>query len=128
MLVFAEALRDRFHERIADYLRRRAPVALSGYSAGQLRERIAAACKRAEKYGFELESSYAAFVELTFTVSPLFDEHPSIQEILRESQLPPDVRMRFLGEDITSAEWEEARALGGSESAAPSGSRPAGDG
>lgn len=86
------------------------------------------ACRRAEEYGFEQESSYAAFVELTFAVSPGFDDHPAIQTILKEAHVPPDVRMRFLGEDITRAEWEEAQARGGSEFAAPSQARPQGDG
>jgi hypothetical protein len=86
-----------------------------------LLERIAAACERAEKYGFELESSYAAFAELTFAVSPVFDEHPAIRRILTESHLPPDVRLRFLGEDVTVAEWEQAQAFGGQEPALAAG-------
>ena len=43
-----------------------------------------------------------------FQIAPNFDEHPRINEVLADEQVPPDARIDLLSECTLERDWEEA--------------------
>ena len=98
-------------ERTVEHLLAKYPRESSPYSRAELDDLVTASFRRAESYGMSADQSLQAFAVLSVTISPQFDEHPRIREILLDASVPPDLRVNLLGECTTGRDWEEARRL-----------------
>lgn len=74
-----------------------------------LQEIIKKCIDKARQYKLTGESAIGNFVLLMFLIAPNFDEHPSIQSILKNTVTRYDSRMTLINENITEREWFEAR-------------------
>jgi hypothetical protein len=113
MSALADAQNLTFHNRIVAYLRERCPGHVEQFDDLQLSAAVGSLRVRADAYGFERQSSVLAFIVLCVTVSPNFDRHEHIRELLSEAHLPADFRIAYLADAINEAEWEDARKMGG---------------
>src|SRR5262249_52426498 len=66
--------------------------------------------ERGRRYGLSWESSLAAFVVIMFVAAPNFDQHPLIQRVLREDNIPADNRIDSLWRRISSQNWKAVEA------------------
>ena len=62
---------------------------------------------RARNYGMSWESSLTAFVVLMFVIAPNFDQHPNIQQVLKDTTIVPDERIDHLWERTSEEDWEK---------------------
>lgn len=85
------------------------PTLLSRMSEVELSELVKNGVGRARKYGLSWESSISAFVVLMFCAAPNFDQHKAITEILSNSQIPPDDRIKVVVDKIDSNAWTEIK-------------------
>jgi len=76
----------------------------------EILRRAGMAVARARPYGFQKESSYAAFAALMFLVAPNFDEQLGIQSALRNPRLKADERMEQLMRNTREEDWDAAGA------------------
>lgn len=95
-----------FIKRVIEFLQTECPGDLAEYPEEQWGEMVANGISRARRYGIAYEASIAAFVALMFQYAPNFDEYPPIQEILADAEVPPDARMRLLGECTLDEDWD----------------------
>jgi hypothetical protein len=109
MHVFEDQEAENFCRRVMQYIIREFPLAVNGISGEKIFDRVRNAFTRAQIYGFGKESTYLAYIALSFTVAPEFDDHPAIRRILTDSAVPPDSRMALLAQEITSEQWADAR-------------------
>lgn len=75
-----------------------------------LRAMVRGGLARARGYGMTAEASLAAFVALMVEVAPNFDEHPLLQRILKDPQVPADSRVERLLNEATEQNWQAAAA------------------
>ena len=61
---------------------------------------------RARNYSMTWESALFSFVSLMFSVAPNFDQHPNIQQVLKDTTIVPDERIDQLWERISEEDWE----------------------
>jgi len=61
---------------------------------------------KARKYGFEDEHSLSAFVATMVEIAPNFDNHPLIQQMLKDENIPQLDRMDRLLDDTLPLTWE----------------------
>lgn len=108
--VFARLGEPEFKKQIIEYLRSEYGIVLSSLSDAELLRRVEIAYDRARRFNFTRRASVVAYILLMFAVSPEFDTHPAIKEVLDQQWIPPDERMACLADAITAEEWEEARA------------------
>lgn len=97
-----------FVDRVVMHLREEHAEAVGRLPDDVLQEMINNGLARGRKYGLSWESSLTAFVALMFEIAPNFDEHPRIQQVLRDESVPPDSRIDMLLERISDQDWEEA--------------------
>jgi uncharacterized protein (DUF2164 family) len=96
-------------ERIRRYLKEQYPDLLARMTEQEIISRIEDALERTHNIGFQQQGTVLAFVALTFTVGPRFDEHPHIQKVLYGKDiLPADSRIEHLANQLTEEEWREA--------------------
>lgn len=114
MRAFEDKQRLALNSRILSYLREQFPGHVAQFDDRRLLEAVAALRVRAEAYGFGRQSSVLAFAVLCVTVSPNFDRHEHIHQLLSEAHLPADFRIAYLADAISEAEWDDARKMGGS--------------
>ena len=84
---------------------------VSDFSREELSRRIGLGIRRARSVGFSDERSITAFVAIMLEVSPRFDAHPAIREILTNSDYAPEARLECLERGTSLSDWEEAAAL-----------------
>jgi hypothetical protein len=119
MIAMEIALQHPLHRRIAQHVREKYALHVAHLDDAQLRDKVTAAAERAAGFGFVWQTSVLAFVSLTFTVGPYFDQHPRIAAILGDRRVPADSRIEYLADAISATEWDEARYM-----SAPSRVRP----
>ena len=110
MAVFARLGEPAFKREIVEYFRSEYGISLSYLSDVELSHRVHIAYERALQFGFTMRASIVAYILLMFAVSPEFDTHPAIHQILHQRSIPPDERLPCLADAITTDEWEQARA------------------
>lgn len=64
---------------------------------------------RGREYGISGSAALAAFVSLMFVIAPNFDDHPPIQNVLKDDKIRPDDRVDQLAERIAGEDWEVAK-------------------
>jgi len=99
-----------FAEEVAEFLQTMHSEFVRDLSPEELKRRILFGLAKAKRYGFKRQSSLAGFVAIMFRISPRFDEHPSIQKVLIDSTVPPDLRISELWSRTTDSDWDEAVA------------------
>lgn len=92
--------------RTIEFLRIEYPEDIKRHPEGQWRNRVVNGISRARSYGITYESSIAAFVALMFQYAPNFDEYAPIHAILTDGEVPPDTRVKLLGECTIDEDWE----------------------
>lgn len=70
--------------------------------------RVEITVERGRRYGFQTISDLAGFSALMFELAPNFDEHPSFQRILMDSETLPELKLRRLSQQISERDWREA--------------------
>jgi hypothetical protein len=105
-----------FVNRVAKYLRAnhadatvRIPsgdVALGRIPDSVLISMVQAGLSRARGYGFNWESSLAAFIVLMFLAAPNFDSHPLIERVLRDPSAKPEERIDNLWSRVSAQNWK----------------------
>lgn len=110
MRVFKITQDDRFCRLAADHIASEYPEVADGLSDTELLRRVELAFKRAQHFRFTSQASVLGYIVLMFTVSPEFDMYPGIHQILYKKNIPPDARLAYLAEGISSEEWNEARS------------------
>jgi hypothetical protein len=76
-----------------------------------LEPRIRYAILRARSYNLVSIADIAGFVALMFELAPNFDLHPSFRQVLVDTSLTGEFKMRRLAQTITDNEWNEALRL-----------------
>jgi hypothetical protein len=64
---------------------------------------------QAREYGMTWETTLTSFVVMMFITSPNFHLYPAVNAILQDESVEPDNRTDRLVENITEAEWLEAK-------------------
>jgi hypothetical protein len=97
-------------EMVFDHVCEHHPEAVAELKDEEILRRAGIAVARAKRYGFQKESSVAAFAALMFLVAPNFDEQPSIREALKVPGLHADACMERLLGNTKEADWDAAGA------------------
>lgn len=74
-----------------------------------VRDLVMSGLERAQGFGFEWQSSLAAFVHLMFAIAPNFYRHPTIEAMLRDPAVPLEDRMGVLPSAVPPHIWEEVQ-------------------
>ncbi len=109
--VKARALGDQqFVEAVLVYLRRQYAKITHRLSDREMSDRIRVSLRKAERYGIHDERGQLTFVDMMFTVSPNFDEHPTVHAILTDivKTFPPVLDR--LDTDIEPEIWDQIKA------------------
>lgn len=96
--------------RLAEHLRAVHGDLVEGLSDEALIRRVHAGVRRAQAYGITWDSTLAAFLVLMFRAAPDFDEHPTVQAVLRFEDLEPDLRIDALMAVTDDEHWEQIAA------------------
>ncbi|MDQ3684472.1 MAG: hypothetical protein M3430_02560 [Acidobacteriota bacterium] len=107
--VFQPQAEVAFIERLMAHLRQEHASVVGRLPDDVLKDMVESGLTRARQYGLTWESNLTAFVALMFEVAPNFDEHPLIQRILTDENVPPDDRIDVLIERTTEQNWEAAK-------------------
>lgn len=100
-----------FVRRVIAFLRTECPEDIEQHPQEQWQTMVINGISRARRYGITYESSIAAFVALMFQYAPNFDEHVHIHAILTDMEVPPDTRIKLLGECTLDEDWEAVLSL-----------------
>ncbi len=120
MLVFQQVAEVAFNRRLAEHLQQKYAsfgvelpmdvTTIGNLPFATLLEMVRQGIARARAYGMAFESSFAAFLAIMIEFAPNFDEHPQVQQILKDESLPPDARLdRVLDEAILEQQREEIK-------------------
>ena len=100
-----EALRagflDTLAERCAARLRTQLEWAVHSISDAILIRMVRASVRRALKAGLRLDTAIIAYVHLSFTISPNFDDHQTVRAAIAHWRLAPDDIPFALGDVLT---------------------------
>lgn len=116
MLVIRDAQMQLFHQQrsqqflceMADYVRRREPALVAGWSDELLQERLALARQNAAAYGISDPLALAEFFSAMYTHGLHFDAHPAIAAILTDEQIGANRRIHEVWARTGAAVWAEA--------------------
>lgn len=97
-----------FIDFIAEHLKEESSDYVQHLPDDGLKEMIGSGLKRARRYGFAAAKDLNAFIVFMFETAPNFDEHPSINKIFTDENIPIEQRFDYMLENITDQEWEEA--------------------
>lgn len=61
--------------------------------------------QHSKKHGFQSEAAQSGFIILMFEIAPNFDEDPAARQILSDSSVPQEDRVRQLAERLTTSDW-----------------------
>ena len=99
---------DEFGRLVSRAVRRACPVRTAGYSDEKLLRMSAIGIERARARGLSRIEDVAAFVAIMFEISPRFDEHPTISQVLEDARFNPAQRMELMFRVVPDQAWEEA--------------------
>jgi len=105
----AAVARADVQRRIAAYLRKEHHGAVAMLRDDALSARIDCGINRAAAFGISGDTALMAYVGLMFTVSPRFDEHVRVIEVLRDDSNEPDRRIFILLRTFEAADWREVQ-------------------
>lgn len=110
--MFAARLDRAFVARLVELLHEHHPEEVRGLPPEEIERRVVEALAAAKGYGLTEARALAAFVSLSFEVSPGFHRHPGVAAILGWDHLPAGERVDILVRALPARFWREARALG----------------
>ncbi len=96
---------------IAWHLRNEHSYLVQHISKEILEQRVLYGIRKGRKYRLDTVADLAGFVGLLFEIAPNFDQHPSIQSLLTNFEIPPEKKLDILVDQISEEEWEEASHL-----------------
>ena len=99
---------DDFGRLVSRAVRRACPVRTAGYSDEKLLKMSEIGIERARTRGLSRIEDVAAFVAIMFEISPRFDEHPAISQVLEDPRFNPAQRMELMFRLVPDQAWEEA--------------------
>ncbi len=92
-------------------LRRRSPRPTSGLSDAHLEEDIIVLVGRAQQYGIYGEHHLLVYIDLAFSVSARFDEHPLIRQILLDPQVDGPHKLSTIFARCVIDDWKQAARM-----------------
>ena len=101
---------DDFGRLVSRAVRRACPVRTAGYSDEKLLAMSTIGIERARARGLTRIEDVAAFVAIMFEISPRFDEHPAISQVLDDTRFKPSDKMDLIFRVVADKAWEEAEA------------------
>jgi hypothetical protein len=99
---------EEFGRLVSRAVRRACPVRTAGYSDEKLVAMSAIGIERARARGLTRIEDIAAFVAIMFEISPRFDEHPAISQVLEDARFKPSQKMELIFRVVPDKAWEEA--------------------
>ena len=99
----------RFADLISRDLRASGLAAAVQLPEEELQQRVLAALARGRAWGIQSPTALWDFIAAAFQISPLFDQHPRVREILGDSSIPPDARMAEVLRRLDDQDWLEIR-------------------
>ena len=102
---------EMFVSWIVSEVRRDYPHSVNAVRADRVHDMVRQGLRRAKAYGLSDEPVLATFVTTMFFVSPNFDEHPPVREVLLDTAIPEKQKFSHLHETLTVADWKTAHQL-----------------
>ena len=100
--------RDRqFVVWLAAFVREREGPLVAGWSDAELERGVAAAWRRADRYGMTDPLALSEFFKAMAAHAPNFDTHHAIQPILRDEAIGPNHRIHAVWSLTTAETWAE---------------------
>jgi hypothetical protein len=95
------------YDRIVQHWVETCPESIDGMEHAMVREIAIAAVARCSSYGIRTADDQVLFAGLMMSVSPSFDDHPSVRRGLRDQAIAPDERLDRLVDDLPEAVWDQ---------------------
>ena len=96
---------------IRQIIREANPERVSGYSDQLLDSMIRIGIERAKSHELALAEDIAGFVAVMFEVAPNFDKQKDIEQILNETAVSPNERLRLIWDRVSDEAWKEAESI-----------------
>ena len=103
---FTQAAEESFIERCIKFLQEKLPSQVSPLPPDVLRKRVEMGIAHARRYGVTWRSSLLMFVTLMFEAGPNFDRDASIQPLLQDKRIRPDIRVKEIVRNISNHDWK----------------------